>query len=403
MKNGQKNKILMLLGMMDEFLLKPNEKTNISILLKSGKNSFTAEIFPSPKNHGNYIFNGLGKKEEVKSLDLKQMLVDEVILYDEAEIIFTGKSVSKKIHANDKNITIKDVKTTLENKASLINDTNIGDDNIYSGVSSKREYFIKVNEASDLLKKIGIIDENKKLISDKIRKYNQIDRFVEFSDPILRNAVLSNEKITVLDLACGKSYLSFVLYYYITEKLGSACEITGLDRMESVIKSSKGIADSLGYKNMKFIAADLEKYQHSGNRPTLCISLHACDTATDYALYAAVKAKAKAILFVPCCHRELLVKKFEIPELSKTIFRHSAIKEKFSALFTESLRILLLESCGYKASVTEYVSPLDTPKNLLIKAVYQGNKNEAIRASQEYENLKDLYGCDITLGNLLEM
>ena len=205
-----------------------------------------------------------------------------------------------------------------------------------------------------------------------------------------------------MDLACGKSYLSFVLYYYITEKLGSTCEITGLDKMEGVIDASTKTALALGYKNMKFIKTDLEEYNHQGKNPTLCISLHACDIATDYALFAAIKSRANAILCVPCCHRELLAENYEIEALSGNVLKHNALKEKFSAIFTESLRMLLLESCGYKTSITEYVSPLDTPKNLLIKAVYNGNRKEKENAKDEYLKLKELCRCNITLGKLLE-
>jgi hypothetical protein len=170
--------------------------------------------------------------------------------------------------------------------------------------------------------------------------------------------------------------------------------------MESAIHSSKEIAKKLKIPDMVFQVANLADYEYQGPPPSLCISLHACDIATDYAIYSAIKANSRAIVVVPCCHRELLDASVEFSDLDRNLFRHGLLKERFSSLMTEALRGLLLEAHGYKVSISEYISPLDSPKNILIKAVKY--KNDDKMAMSEYEKLSRQHGCDITLGRLLK-
>lgn len=233
--------------------------------------------------------------------------------------------------------------------------------------------------------------ENGKIKNDMVRKYNQIDRFAEFVSDID-----FGDNITVMDCACGKSYLSFALNYYFTEILKKKCSIYGIDYNESVIASSNEIKDKLRYYNMEFIQADLKEF-NLNKKVDLVISLHACDVATDYALYSGIKHKSKAIICVPCCHKELSNQITYEP--FDNILKHGIFRRRFCDILTDSLRTLLLEANGYKVAVTEYTSPLDTPKNIMLKAIKVADKNE--KAMEEYYKLKEQFKVYPTLEMLL--
>lgn len=195
------------------------------------------------------------------------------------------------------------------------------------------------------------------------------------------------DESVLLDCACGKSYLSFVMNYYIHEVLHRRCRVIGVDIKEHVIDESRAMAKRLGYHNMTFICADLRTYQPPKN-VTAVISLHACDIATDLALGTAIRAKAKYIACVPCCHKELL-DQYTMPGL-EPLTKFGVFKARFNDVLTDSMRALKLEAEGYKVSVVEYISPLDTPKNLLIRATRTGKVNH--RAKAEYDAVRRTLG-----------
>ena len=147
------------------------------------------------------------------------------------------------------------------------------------------------------------------------------------------------------------------------------------------------MAKRLGYHNMVFQCADLRAYQPPKN-VTAVISLHACDIATDLALATAIRARARYIACVPCCHKELL-DQYRLPDLAP-LTKHGVFKARFNDVLTDSMRALKLEAEGYRVSVVEYISPLDTPKNLLIRAVRTGKENP--RARQEYDAVRRRLG-----------
>lgn len=253
-----------------------------------------------------------------------------------------------------------------------------------------RNYYIPLDGARQLLQAIGILTRDGKLKNDKIRKYNQIDHYVELVAPFFQAD--QSREIVLLDCACGKSYLSFVLNYYITYQLEKKCRVIGVDHAESVIAASRAIARELGYHNMEFIAADLRAYTPPAG-VTAVISLHACDIATDLALITAVRAGARYIACVPCCHKELL-DQYRIDAL-EPLLRQGVFRARMNDLLTDSMRALWLESRGYRVSAVEYISPLDTPKNLLIRAERTGLENQ--KAAQEYQNLRHLLGTESEL------
>ncbi|MBQ8828350.1 MAG: SAM-dependent methyltransferase [Clostridia bacterium] len=284
-----------------------------------------------------------------------------VLEYKERGKIITVSADAKGVTSNTKNAPQSE-KGSVDGAAA------------HNGTSSmlNREYYIKPNEASELLKVIGIMGQNGKIKNDKIRKYNQIDHFIELLHPLLVSLCKNKRPINIIDCACGKSYLSFVLNYYIKEVLGHKCSFTGLDYNSIVIADSKEMAQELRYNNMEFIETDIMKYTPD-KQYDLLLTLHACDVATDYALNFAMEQNVKSIVCVPCCHREMnsqySLKGFE------GVTKHGVLRARIAACLTDGMRAMYLESQGYDVSVVEYVSPLDTPKNIMIKAEKKSGEN----------------------------
>lgn len=355
----------------------------LEVTFKSGTKAFTGV---GEDQNGKYKFNFKGKTDVFTFEDLLKHIAIESENYDSISFRYIERGTTVLIDGDNKKVTVKymdneDVKPNIdEYTASQI---------------KNRDYYVKVGQANDLLKEIGVLTKDGKIKNDKIRKYNQIDHFVELIDKLLKE-IEFKDSITVLDCACGKSYLSFVLNYYIKEVLKKKCYFVGIDYSETVIKASKKMADNLGYKNMDFIKEDLTNY--TPNREIdLVISLHACDIATDMAIGLGIRAKSKAIVVVPCCHKELLGQyKYEALE---PIIKHGVFKARFADLITDGMRTLMLEARGYDTSVVEYISPLDTPKNLMIRAIKKKEKDE--KALKEYNELKFTFDVEPTLEKLI--
>ncbi|MNO90263.1 23S rRNA methyltransferase A [compost metagenome] len=244
-----------------------------------------------------------------------------------------------------------------------------------------RDYYIKVGKADALLKEIGIMSKDGKIKNNKIRKYNQIDHYVELLEGVL-DSLPKNKVITILDCGCGKSYLTFVLNYYLTEIKRRKCKFIGLDISEGVINSSKEMAKNLGYRNMEFHAIDIKMYKPK-EKINVVMSLHACDTATDMALALGIKLESDCIIAVPCCHRQMLSQYNYEP--FEGITKHGILKARLADVLTDGMRSMMLEAKGYDVSVVEYISPLETPKNLMIRALKTSDENYDLMS--EYLNL----------------
>lgn len=355
----------------------------LEIEFKSGTKVFNGV---GEEQDGKYKFNFKGKTEIFTFNELLKHIAKESENYDSISFKYIERGTTVLVEGDNKKVTVKyldnyDVKPNI--------------DEYTSSQIKNRDYYVKVGQANDLLKEIGVLTKDGKIKNDKIRKYNQIDHFVELIDKLLKELEFK-DSITVLDCACGKSYLSFVLNYYIKEVLKKKCYFIGIDYSETVIKASKKMADNLGYKNMDFIKEDLTNYTPN-KEIDLVISLHACDTATDMAIGLGIRAKSKAIVVVPCCHKELLGQ-YEY-EVLDPIIKHGVFKARFADLLTDGMRTLMLEARGYDTSVVEYISPLDTPKNLMIRAVKKKEKNE--KALNEYEELKAKFSVEPTLEKLI--
>lgn len=239
-----------------------------------------------------------------------------------------------------------------------------------------------------------------KVVHSKYDKYRQINRFLEFIEDVLP-CFPKEEEVSIIDFGCGKSYLTFAMYYYLRELKGYNVRITGLDLKEDVIKKCNMLKDSYGYENLQFLQGDIASYEGT-NHVDMVVSLHACDTATDFAIQKAVAWGAKVILSVPCCQHEVN-KQIKSKELN-SILKHGLIKERMSALITDALRANLLEALGYRVQVMEFIDMEHTPKNILIRGI-KGDKKIAQKVKeqkfQEYLDVLKLFHLEPTLYKLL--
>lgn len=262
----------------------------------------------------------------------------------------------------------------------------------------RKTYLIPEGSAAAPLVDMGIFTKDGKVVQSMYDKYRQINRFLELVDDAVRNQ--GKECLHIIDFGCGKSYLTFVLYYYFCEIRQMEVHMTGLDLKADVIEKCNQTAEKYGYQNLHFELGDICGYR-SSEKIDMVVTLHACDTATDYALYHAVTWGTDMIFSVPCCQHEL---NSQIQSDHFSIMtRYGLVKERTAALMTDAIRANLLEACGYKTDLLEFVDLSHTPKNLLIRAkrknVSDGRKQQMLR---EVENLMEEYHLQPTLYRLLK-
>ena len=266
------------------------------------------------------------------------------------------------------------------------------------GHNRKKRYLVEENTIVPPLVDMGIFTAEGRVVRSMYDKFRQINRFLELLQDELNKLDLTRE-LRILDFGCGKSYLTFIVYYYLSCVRGLDVQITGLDLKEEVIRRCSEAAKKYGYGSLHFERGDIKGYCPAGG-VDIVITLHACDTATDYALYNAVKWKAKLILSVPCCQHEL---NGQIESESfGALMRYGIVKERMAALMTDAIRANLLVAQGYDTQLLEFVDLSHTPKNLLIRAVRTGTSAAAKeRAVAEVENLREEFGAEPTLYRLL--
>lgn len=228
----------------------------------------------------------------------------------------------------------------------------------------EKNYLLKSEKIIPPLVDMGIMTPEGQIIKSMNDKYRQINRFIEMIDDELKT-LQPGKEINIIDFGCGKSYLTFILYYYLTEIRGLKPCMTGLDLKEPVIKKCNETAEKYGYDGLRFVLGDIKGY--SSEKPVdMVITLHACDTATDYALFNAVKWNTGLIFSVPCCQHELNSQLSG--EKHKILSRYGIVQDRFCSLATDSIRANLLIACGYKTQILEFIDLSHTPKNLLIRA-----------------------------------
>ena len=256
-----------------------------------------------------------------------------------------------------------------------------------------KQYILKEGIPVPFLVDLGVMNKEGKVHTHSYDKFKQINRFLEFIEDILPS-LQKDREVTILDFGCGKSYLTFAMYYYLKELKGYDVNIIGLDLKEDVIKKCSGLARKYGYEKLHFLQGDIADYE-GVNKVDMVVTLHACDKAIDYALAKAVEWDAEVILSVPCCQHEL---NYRIQnDLLEPVLKYGILKERMSALITDGIRAELLESEGYHTQILEFIDMEHTPKNLLIRAVKTGDKASVVKLSQ----MTDAFNGHLTLEKLL--
>lgn len=259
----------------------------------------------------------------------------------------------------------------------------------------EKNYILKQGTKITPLIDMGIFTEDGKIVNSMYDKFKQINRFIEIVDDEVKK--FDRDEITVLDFGCGKSYLTFVLYYYFTEIRNLKVKMIGLDLKEDVIEKCNITAEKYGYDGLTFEVGDISNYKYE-NAIDIVISLHACDTATDYALYNAINWNAEMIFSVPCCQHELN-SQIESEELS-LLTRYGIVKERFASLVTDSIRANLLEYSGYRTQMIEFVGFEHTPKNIMLRCVKKSVSNREEKL-EEVEKIMKEFNLSPTLYRLL--
>ncbi|MBR4792017.1 MAG: SAM-dependent methyltransferase [Treponema sp.] len=250
--------------------------------------------------------------------------------------------------------------------------------------SAEKNYIIKEGVPVPFLVVLGVMTAEGKVVASRYSKFRQINRFLEFVDDVLPYVVSEGQPVRVADFGCGKSYLTFAVHYFLTEIKKVPCQIEGLDLKKDVIDFCNQTAAKLGLENLNFRVGNISDYSGAAD-PDIVMTLHACDTATDFALQYAVGRNAKAILSVPCCQHQINTQitnnrkgKIKQPDSPlEPILKHGLLREKFSSLLTDALRAEWLEQQGYKVQLLEFIDEEHTPKNILIRAVKKSGVNKS--------------------------
>lgn len=272
-------------------------------------------------------------------------------------------------------ITVKRKKKMTESKAPELSH------------NRKKRYILEEGKPVPFLIDLGVMTREGRIVHSRMDKFRQINRFLEFIEDILPS-LERNRELTIIDFGCGKSYLTFAMYYYLHELCGYSINVTGLDLKEEVIRHCNELTKKYGYDKLRFLAGDIADYE-GADQVDMVVTLHACDTATDFALAKAVNWGADVILSVPCCQHELNGQ-ISSKDLAP-IMDYGLLKERFAALVTDGLRAKYLEREGYETQVLEFIDMEHTPKNILLRAVKNEKRNE--KAEKEIKKMHRFPEC----------
>ena len=383
-KNIQEDKLIKIVfsdrqsGDFNKVIIKP-------IILKSAKNIQIESFKDNKAFHKNIDLNNLQELEE----NLK-------------EYIDNFKQILLQIEGSDISfIRKKENFYRKEKESNLIKTSNEH--------NKKKQYILNEGDKIDFLIELGLMSVEGKILKSSFNKFKQINKYLEFIDDVieeLKAKKLITNHINVLDFGCGKSYLTFALYYYLKNyRKDLTFSIVGLDLKKDVIEFCNKLAKKLNYENLEFLNGNIKDYDKS-KEVDLVFSLHACNNATDYSLEKALSLDAKAILAVPCCHHEFFEKiqknkNSEFYNTLKIMADNGVVLDKFATLATDSFRSLSLELCGYKTKMIEFIDMEHTPKNILIKAIKSKSSNLKEKLT-EYNKLKEFLGIKPLLEDLIK-
>lgn len=261
-----------------------------------------------------------------------------------------------------------------------------------------KRYILEEGTVVPFLVDLGVQTKEGRIVHARYDKFRQINRYLEFVEDIL--PTLDNgEPVHIIDFGCGKSYLTFALYYYLHELKGMEVHITGLDLKRDVIDRCNLLADAYGYQNLHFVYGDIGAYE-GAQKADMVVTLHACDTATDYAIQKAVEWDAKVVFTVPCCQHEV---NGQIEnEVLEPVLKYGLLKERMAALITDGIRANLLEEAGYDTQVLEFIDMEHTPKNILIRAVKRQRSKERDKTDTGVESMTKALKVNTTLQRLMQ-
>ncbi len=308
-----------------------------------------------------------------------------------------GEFTAKSLHATA--LVSKKGKLTLKVKntgnAPKAEDV-AGEENLQALSHNRtKHYSLEEGKPVDFLVGLGVQTPDGRVTKSRFDKFRQINRYLEFIEDVI-DELPADRPIRIIDFGCGKSYLTFAMYYYLHELQHRDIQVTGLDLKTDVIRHCNELAQKLGYENLKFERGDISTYEGT-DVADMVVTLHACDLATDYALDKAVKWGARVILAVPCCQHELN-RQIQCDPL-KPVLKYGIIKERMAALLTDALRANLLERQGYETQILEFIDMEHTPKNLLIRAVKKSGMRP--KRSADIRGVEELLHVAPTLDKLL--
>ena len=316
-----------------------------------------------------------------KNMD-KEQTVEKVVEYleqDFSQMELTSKTVQATVLVSKKGkVTLKEKRNTAGKEIDLSH-------------NKIKKYILQEGTPVPFLIDLGVQTREGKIVKSHYDKFRQINRYLEFIQDIM--PILPKDRtINIIDFGCGKSYLTFALYYYMKIICNRDIQVIGLDLKEKVIEDCNRLAKKYQYDHLTFITGDVSTY--TGEAVDMVVTLHACDTATDYALMKAIDWKAKVIFTVPCCQHEVN-KQIRCEELAP-LLKYGIIKERISALLTDAVRANLLEEQGYQVQVMEFIDMEHTPKNILIRAVLDEKQRES-----KIDKVTDYFNVNTTLQKLL--
>lgn len=361
------------------------QKAKIRPVMIKGELVFQETIYK-----GTQVFHHNYKKEEMaeRILGMLGQEASEAIRFSQAQL--TSQALNATVLVSKKGkLTVKVKKQTAQNAPA-------GSSGASLAHNKTKQYILKEGQPVDFLVGLGVQSPDGKVTKAKYDKFRQINRYLEFIEDVLEE-LPKDRTIRIIDFGCGKSYLTFAMYYYLHVLEGRDIQVTGLDLKADVIDHCNQLAEKCGYDRLHFEKGDISTYT-GADQVDMVVTLHACDTATDYALEKAVRWGAKVIMAVPCCQHEVN-RQIHCEEL-KPVLKYGLIRERMSALITDAVRANLLNEQGYDTQILEFIDMEHTPKNLLIRAV----KRKGMRpgAKEDIGELCSYLGISPTLARLLE-